>query len=101
VDVCDPLIETELVLDEVNVRVPVPDVEPERDTETDLEVVPLTVIERVPALLRDIVVVIELDLDPVIVRDPVVDPLSLLLSTEDRLVVGLVLDDLLCRLLEV
>ncbi len=81
-------------------RVPVPEVEPERDTETDLEVVPLTVMERVAALLRDIVVVTELDLDPVILRDPVADPDTLLLSVEERLVVGLLLDDLLCRLLE-
>jgi hypothetical protein len=82
------------------VRVPVPEVEPERDTETDLEVVPLTVMERLPALLRDILVVTELDLDPVILRDPVADPVTLLLSVEERLVVGLLLDDLLCRLLE-
>ncbi len=81
-------------------RVPVPEVEPERDTETDLEVVPLTVMERLPALLRDILVVTELDLDPVILRDPVADPVTLLLSVEERLVVGLLLDDLLCRLLE-
>lgn len=56
--------------------------------------------ERLPALLRDIVAVTELDLDPVIVRDPVADPVTLLLSMEDRLDVGLLLDDLLCRLLE-